>query len=110
MWQITPQDVDSHHSNAVANHMRGRFCFLGGPKIKQLRALVEKGAVMKATQLTEVFTLEDFRLTHGDDAIILFQSDEEKGLRPILSDAEGITSPTTILSLVIEKEAPAPTQ
>ncbi|MDA7881731.1 cation:proton antiporter [Akkermansiaceae bacterium] len=110
VWQITPQDVDSHHSNAVANHMRGRFCFLGGPKLKQLRALVEKGAVMKATQLTEVFTLEDFRLTHGDDAIILFQSDEEKGLRPILSDAEGITSPTTILSLVIEKEAPAPTQ
>jgi hypothetical protein len=63
---------------------------------------------MKATQLTEKFTLDDFRETHGDDALILFQSDEEKGLRPIMADAEDIEGPTTILSLVLEKEDPTP--
>ena len=108
VWQITPQDVDAHHSRAVANHMRGRFCFFGGPKLRDLGLLVAKGAVMKATQLTEKFTLDDFRKTHGDDALILFQSDEEKGLRPIMADAEDIEGPTTILSLVLEKEDPTP--
>ncbi|MCH1508242.1 MAG: hypothetical protein L7T84_03485 [Akkermansiaceae bacterium] len=63
---------------------------------------------MKATQLTEKFTLEDFRKTHGDDALILFQSDDEKGLRPIMADAEEIETPTTILALVIEKEDSTP--
>ena len=108
VWQITPQDVDAHHSKAVANHMRGRFCFFGGPKLRDLGLLVAKGAVMKATQLTEKFTLEDFREMHSEDALILFQSDEEKGLRPIMADAEDIEGPTTILSLVLEKEDPTP--
>ncbi|HBE95877.1 MAG TPA: hypothetical protein DDW68_01740, partial [Verrucomicrobiales bacterium] len=108
VWQITPQDVDAHHSKAVANHMRGRFCFFGGPKLRDLGLLVAKGAVMKATQLTEKFTLEDFREMHSEDALILFQSDEEKGLRPVMADTEDIEGPTTILSLVLEKEDPTP--
>ena len=106
VWQITPADVDAHHSKAVANHMRGRFCFLGGPRFTELSAFVRRGAEMKASKLTEVFTLGHFRQIYGDDAIILFQHSAEKGLRPVLASAEAIESPTTIYSLVIEKEAP----
>ena len=108
VWQIAPQDIDAHHSKVVANHMRGRFCFFGGPKLRDLGLLVGKGAAMKATQLTEKFTLEDFREMHNEDALILFQSDEGKGLRPVMADAEDIEGPTTILSLVLEKEDPTP--
>lgn len=104
VWQITPADVDSHHTKAVAKHMRGRFCFLGGPRFTELSSFVRRGAEMKATPLTEVFTLEDYKKVHGDDAIILFQYSEEKGLRPVLADAEEIEAPVTIYSLVIEKE------
>ncbi len=102
VWQLTPLDVDSHHSKTVANHMRGRFCFLGGPQLGRLETFVRRGGVVKKTQLTDVFTLEDFRNTHGDDAIILFQHDDEKGLRPVAAEAEDISEPTTVYALVKE--------
>ena len=104
VWQLTPKDASDHHSKAVANHMRGRFCFLGGPRFADLRAMVARGGEMKVSKLTDVFTLEDFRMTHGDDAMILFQSSPEKGLQPVLADAEKIEGFVTIYSLVVEKE------
>jgi len=54
---LTPKDASAHHSKAVASHLRGRFCFLGGPRFAQLRAMVSRGAEMKVTLLTDVFTL-----------------------------------------------------
>ena len=104
VWQLTPKDVSAHHSKAVASHMRGRFCFLGGPRFAQLRAIVSRGAEMKASKLTDVFTLEDFRNIHGEDALILFQNTPEKGLQPVEADAEKIEGFVTIYSLVVEKE------
>ncbi len=106
VWQITPEDAGEHHSKAVASHMRGRFCFYGGPKFKAMEDIVARGAVMKKTQLTEVFTVDDFRATHGDDAVILFREDAEKGLRPVTVNGEGIHGPTTIHSLVVEQKVP----
>ncbi|MGJ8698323.1 MAG: cation:proton antiporter [Verrucomicrobiaceae bacterium] len=103
VWQIMPGDRDAHHTKSVASHMRGRYCFLDGPKFGELSSMVGRGAVLKATPLTEVFTLEDFRMTHKR-AMILFQHDAEKGLRPVAAAAEEITVPTTIYSLVMEKE------
>ena len=86
--------------------MRGRFCFSGGPKFKEIEAFVRNGAVMKATQITTVFTVEDFRATY-EDAMILFKHDPEKGLSPIESDIEEIqlVGPLTIYALVKGKEA-----
>lgn len=104
VWQITPADVDAHHQKAVANHMRGRFCFLGGPRFSELSSFCRKGAEMKKTLLTEVFTLEDFKKTHGENAIILFKEDEDKVLTPVLSNTEKIEGPVTIHSLVIEQD------
>lgn len=104
IWQLTPPDVDVHHHKAVANHMRGRFCFLGGPRFSELSTFVRNGAEMKKTLLTEVFTLEDYKLTYGENAIILFKETEDKVLSPILSDTEKIEGPLTIYSLVIEQD------
>lgn len=106
VWQITPADVDAHHQKAVANHMRGRFCFLGGPRIVELSSFVGKGAEMKSTLLTDVFTLEDFKMTHGDNAIILFLENENGNLSPVLSEIEKIEGPITVHSLVIEQGNP----
>lgn len=106
VWQLTPADVDSHHQKAVANHMRGRFCFLGGPRFTELSSFVRRGAEMKSTLLTEVFTLEDFKTTHGENAIILFTETEDKKLSPVLSETEKIEGPITIHSLVMEQDDP----
>jgi len=101
VWQIKPVNNDDHHSKTVANHMRGRICFLGGPHYVDLSQAVGRGAVVKKTQLTDVFTLEDFHRTHGEDAIILFEHLPEKGLRPVESQ-EDIRGPGTIYSLITE--------
>ena len=104
VWQITPADVKSHHQKAVASHMRGRFCFLGGPHFTDLSSFVRMGAEMKKTLLTEVFTLDDFKAIHGENAIILFKENDEKVLTPILSSAKKLEGPLTIYSLVIEQD------
>ncbi len=104
VWQLTPPDVSAHHQKAVAGHMRGRFCFLGGARFGDLASQVGRGATMKKTLLTEVFTLDDFKNTHGENAIILFTETEEGVLTPVLSDVEGIEGPVAIHSLVIEKD------
>lgn len=104
VWQITPADVDSHHQKAVASHMRGRFCFLGGPRFFELSSFFQRGAEMKKTLLTGIFTLEDFKKTHGENAIILFKENEEKVLTPVLFNDEKLEGPVTIHSLVIEQD------
>lgn len=100
VWQLAPADHESHHTRSVATHVRGRYCFHNGPTFPMLSSFVGRGAVLKATLLTDVFTLKDFRNTH-EQALILFQNDEEKGLRPVLAEEEEITGSTTIYSLVM---------
>jgi len=104
VWQLTPPDVDAHHHKAVASHMRGRFCFLGGPRFGDLASIVGRGAIMKKTLLTDVFTLEDFKGIHGEDAIILFTETDEGVLTPVLSETAKIEGSVAIHSLVIEKD------
>jgi hypothetical protein len=81
--------------------MRGRFCFLGGPRFKELASFVAKGAEIKATPLTEVFTLEDFRQTYGDRALILFKENEGGGLSPLHWNEEKIEGAVVLHSLVL---------
>jgi len=104
VWQVTPDDIGSHHSKAVAQHMRGRFCFLGSPKYQDLVEMEQRGAVLKETTLTDKFTLKDFRQTYGEDALILFMKDPEKGLRPIEADLEDIPVNSKIYAYVIEQK------
>ncbi|MGD1977927.1 MAG: cation:proton antiporter [Akkermansiaceae bacterium] len=105
--QITPVDVEAHYQKAVANHVRGRFCFLNGPRLDDLRTLVRNGAVMKSTRLTDVFTLQDFMEAHGDNAVVLFTETEDGKLQTVPSDTEKIPGPVTIHSLVIDPDAPS---
>lgn len=100
VWQISPQDKDSHHMKAVAAHRRGRLCFSGAPAYPKLTALTRRGAVIKKTQITEVFTLEDFTTTYGEEAIVLFLSDDTGKLRPAPADLDKIIPNTTIYALV----------
>jgi len=100
VWQIAPMDRDHHHTNAVSHHKRGRIAFPGAPTLNDLERLAQKGAKVKKTTITDVFTLEDFRLTHGDEPIILFTYDEAKGIRPVGENLDKITSGTDIFALM----------
>jgi len=108
VWQIAPQDKDSHHMKSVASHRRGRVCFSNSPTYPKLHNLARDGAIIKKTQLTDVFTLQDFDLTYGEDAIILFLQDENRNLRPAPADLEKLPPNTTIYALIIPKDAEIP--
>ena len=102
VWQLTSQDAQAHHTKAVSSRIRGRVCFSSGPTFRQLESFALRGAVVKKTQLTEVFTLEDFRRVHGESAIIMFMHDEERGLRPVEAETiDKIPAEVAIYSFVI---------
>jgi hypothetical protein len=103
VWQITPADAGAHHQKAVASHMRGRFCFLGGPRFGELSSLVRRGAEMKATSITDIFTVDDFKKTHGENAVILFKEMPGGQLSPVLAEGEKLEGPITLHALVIDE-------
>ena len=87
--------------------MRGRICFTGKPRHTRLQQLAAAGAKVKKTQITDIFTLEDFHTTHDDDEpVILFLHDPDRGLRPAKSDLEKVAPGTTIYVLMVENEEP----
>ena len=100
VWQISPQDKDSHHMKAVAAHRRSRICFLGAPSFAKLQSLVRRDATIRKTHITDVFTLEDFQSTHGNDAIVLFLHSDDRGLRPAGADLDKVAPDTTLYALV----------
>ena len=104
VWQVAPQDRDSHHTKAVASHRRGRICFTDAPTNPKLQALHRRGAHVKSTQITEVFTLEDFHVRYGDEAVILFLDDEDKNLRPAPADLDKVNPGTKIYAFVLPGE------
>ncbi|MEM9079221.1 MAG: cation:proton antiporter [Verrucomicrobiota bacterium] len=104
-WQLTPSDIDQHHSKSVDPNRRARLCFFGGPQFRDLEALALRGATIKSTQITDIFTLADFLTTHGIDAHILFMNHPEKGLTPLEPNAESLP-PGTQINALLPEEAP----
>ena len=68
-WQSLPQN------------RRGRLLFAPDLDHQSIEQLFDAGAVVKATPLTDNFTIEDFRERHGAGPILLFAIDSEHRLR-----------------------------
>lgn len=103
VYQVPPvardDDPDLHR------HLYGRWLFGPRATFAHLADRVAKGAVVKATPITEQFTYEDFRRHYGDDAICLFVISESKRLRVLTDDrAAEPQAGETLVSLVEEKE------
>jgi NhaP-type Na+/H+ or K+/H+ antiporter len=107
VWQLAALDRDKHHKTAAASDVRSQTCFVGAPNHSTLQRLVASGAMVKKSNITDVFTLEDFQLTYKNQSpVILFLSDESRGLRPAPAKIEKIAPGTTIYALVTESETP----
>ncbi|BCX49492.1 sodium/proton antiporter [Haloferula helveola] len=110
VWQIAPLDRDQSHKTAAASDVRSQICFTGGPDHRTLQQLAARGAVVKKSHITDVFTLEDFRLTYGERPYhVLFMADESRGLRPAPIEIERVTPGTTLYVLLTEAEKTAET-
>ncbi len=106
VWQLAPQDREGGHKTAAASDVRSQVCFTGAPDHATLQRLVAQGAVVKKSQITDIFTIEDFRLTYeGKPYHILFLSGESKGLRPAPVDLERVPPGTTLYVLLPKPDA-----
>ncbi|MDP0489589.1 MAG: cation:proton antiporter [Verrucomicrobiota bacterium JB023] len=103
-WQVAPKDVGGPKHKSVDPLQRARICFHGSPTFEELESVALRGAQIKKTQITDVFTFEDFVSTHGDDALVLFMNHPEKGLAPVTSDITNLPPGTHLYSLLPEEE------
>lgn len=105
VWQVAPSDDGAHHRNAAAKHKRGRICFPGRPKFKQLETFAAQGAVIKQTTLTEKFTFQDFEQVYGPEHILLFYINEDKGLRIAHDQMREPGAGTTLYAMIRPEDA-----
>lgn len=97
VWQLTPSDRNDHHTKSVADDLRSRICFQGGPDFETLTARVEAGAQLKKISITEVFSFAKFQ-EKNPDAPVLFLLDSA-GLRPAPADLTKVAAGATIFVL-----------
>lgn len=73
VYQLKPrQDAAGERRNTSKAHIEGRFLFQGVLDFERLENLIEDGATLKKTNITEAFTYEDYLYRYGLTASILF--------------------------------------
>ncbi|MBW7884599.1 MAG: sodium:proton antiporter, partial [Caldilineaceae bacterium] len=70
VYQLPPR-LTGREQSAPSLPNLGRLLFSKGATYGQLQRLLDSGATIKATAITEVFNWEDFRRTYGADALLL---------------------------------------
>ncbi len=98
VWQLAPSDRNGHSKKAATDDLRSRICFAGGPTFDDIAEAVAAGAVVKKTQITDVFDYAKF-LETNPKAIVMFLQDG-RGLRPAPAGLSKVTSGTAIYMLV----------
>jgi len=102
-----PQDTsaksDTHH------HLRGRQLFGNNIDFPYIERQIARGAIFKATMITEEFSVASFQQVYGESARVLFAIDPNKRIRIATVNAPLKPSPgETIISLVHEPKEPTP--
>lgn len=102
-WQLTPNDSGQHHTKAVDPRQRARICFRDETRFRDLESLALRGAVVKKTNLTDIFTLNDFIEKQGENARILFMNHAERGLEPVTDATKDLPAGTVLYSMLPEE-------
>lgn len=97
VWQLTPSDRDEHHTKSVADDLRSRICFQGGPDYQTLSDRVEAGAQLKKIQITAVFDFKKFQDGNPNVPVLFLQ--DASGLRPAPADLTKVAAGTAIFVL-----------
>lgn len=81
VFQIQPKTNEKTiERDRTPEHFLGRIAFPDAPGNRDLACLHERGFIVKKTELTEQFTIEDFERTHGAEAHLLFRIHNSKSL------------------------------
>lgn len=98
-WQVAPLDDNAHHTTAVASRIRGRIAFPSRLNHRTLSQLANSGMEVKSTTISEHRSYDHFLEAHPE-AVLLFTSTPEKGLRPAFDEMKPPTEGTTIYAFV----------
>ena len=90
-YQLASKSKSHGRWQSIPENRRGRLLFQSDLDHQFLEKLVDNGGVVKATTLTENFTMTEFREQHGEDAIVLFSVDADGKLK--VRTAQGVFEP-----------------
>jgi len=86
VYQLSPNAKTGNKQNDVSNHLTGRTLFKKEMNFDHISELYKAGKIIKSTLLTETFTFQNFKETHGDDAIPLFLLNKDDSIQPFVVD------------------------
>ena len=101
VYQLAYRETMPARRDSGSTQMSGRYLFHNDATYSQLTYRDVAGAVIKKTQITDEFTYEDFKIRHGDTALLLFVINEAKQL--LISTAKDPLKPKsgqTVIALV----------
>lgn len=81
LYQIAPKAAHTNSRRGLSHHLRGRILFGADLTFTKLESLLENGAQIKSTSLTESHTYQDFLDRYGEEVYLLFSVDEDGILR-----------------------------
>lgn len=81
-YQLPPR-IESGKQSAQHKHLHGRWLFAENANYPTLGERFARGGKVKATRITDEFTLDDFYEHNGKDAIPLMMISEQGSLQPL---------------------------
>ena len=106
VWQLAPVDRHDSEKNTASHELRSQICFTGGPNHAVLSEIVEQGASVKKSLITEVYTYQDFLLTYENQSTHILFLNDRNGLRPAPEKIKQINPGTTIYFLAPAESEP----
>lgn len=97
VYQLSPSIKKKTDDNEDGIIQTGRILFQKNASFDDLTQQYKDGKVIKSTQLTEAFTFQNFKETHGDEAIPLFLVSNDKSIEPFTTDNPPVPQPGNIL-------------
>jgi len=102
VFQVRPAEEGRDAEEVVG----GRVLFREGVTHRELNRRLGAGAEVRATPLSEEFTIKNFREMHGDEAVVLFYLTPDKRLVPSTGRETAKPEPGwKVISLVNESKA-----
>jgi NhaP-type Na+/H+ or K+/H+ antiporter len=100
LYQLPPATKEDDREFSP-QHLRGRFLFGKNINYEHISKRIRDGAVIKSTKITEKFSMEDFRKTHGESSIPLFLITANRKLVPFTSEERIIPEKGSIIIALI---------
>ncbi len=101
VYQLMPHHQSGERGNVGAS-VSGRLLFKRNATFHQLRQLLDQGAEIRETGMTEEYGIEEFRERHGDRYVPLFIR-SNGDLHPVTEDGNPPEADETLVSLRLEK-------